>query len=857
MAAESNVRSRSLLQAPLPYGRVVLLLTAFSAAAPRAGRAAGTEPEFAVPLPEAVSVRVDARGVIEPVNRRVLGVCAIYQPFDDAFTALWKGGFNGGSVRIWANTRFFKGGKEDLEVCENAWMTASRFARTMGFAERIAFCPFTHIGRKAQYTSEAKNNLDPRHQPAALAAYLRWLNKTPHPGAPDGFGVTGWEVWNEPQFPASGAWGPEDYARYVLDCAAAVHRVVPTVEMGASLHEADRDWNRRMLGIIAARTPDAIAFAVSHPYDFSWIQARRRMGDYYARVSGAEVLRVERIRPKIEDIFALGHGRWRLVCSEWNTHPPGYGKPYNVSTDIATAVHIAAMFGVFWDEHVDSAQFFQLYGRGAEGHFSLVRRTPQGPVFNPTGEVFRLYTEWFRGERLAAEVTCPSWPYPGHANVRVPMLFSQAARDGGNERLVVMIGNRHRDRTVPVTVAVTHFVPRTRHAQLRCVTADAPDSCAPRVIERRVLLPPGPDPTLRLEVPAHSVTALILPGVAPPTEDELFSQRLRFIREWRVGRVLDPTDAPDHGLGAPLPPAAVRPMQALTADSTGFVNLGSLLAASGRAAALREGFQARALTWVFSPVLRRVGVSLGLDYWGTVRVNGELVLDVRETKGPPQADRYRGRARLDAGWNLLAVRVASGSKGFGFWPAIERTGDLRFRAADSAPVWPRTWRICADRGADVNSWKGRRDRSNPDRPVLQISPKRPNLRRAYVRWPRIALPPGANSAGVRARIILTKAYHRGKGRVWVRPVLGEWDPQTLTFATQPELGTPLPQRADATAETWVFQGPEIDALVRNWIARPGANFGIAVESDIEYYAAFAADDDPLRAPRLELRLPGE
>ncbi|NOY79947.1 MAG: DNRLRE domain-containing protein [Kiritimatiellaeota bacterium] len=856
MVAESNVRPEAVFRTlQTTRGMAVLLLGALSAAALRAGTADPTE--FTVPQSGAASMRVDARAVIEPVNRRVLGVCAIYPPFDSAFTALWKGCFDGSSIRIWANTRFFDGGKKDLEVCENAWETASAFARVMGFVERIAFCPFTRIGRKAHYTSEAKNNLDPRHRPSALAAYIRWLNETPHPGAPEGFGVTGWEVWNEPQFPASGAWDADDYARYVLDCAAAVRRVAPSVEIGASLHEADRNWNRRMLGAVAARAPNAISFVVSHPYDFSWIQARRRMGDYYARVSGAEVLRLERIRPKVEDVFALGHGRWRLVCSEWNTHPPGYTKPYNVSTDIATAVHIAAMFGVFWDEHVDSAQFFQLYGRGAEGHFSLVRRTSKGPVLNPTGAVFRLYTRLFRGDRLAAEVTCPSWPYPGRENVRVPMLFGQAARDGDKERLVLMIGNRHRDRAAAVSVTVTHFAPRVRYAQLRCVTADAPNSDKPRLIERRVLLPPGPDPSFRLEVPAHSVSALTLGGIVPPTEDELFSQRLCFIQEWRVSRVLDPGDAPDHGLGMPLPKTAEQPVQTLTADSTGFVNLGSLLAASGRAAALREGFQARALTWIFSPVARTVGVSLGLDYWGTVRVNGELVLDVREAKGPPRADQYRGKARLNAGWTQLAVRVASGSKGFGFWPAVEQTGDLRFQAADSAPPWPRAWWICADRGADVNSWKGQRDRANPDRPVLQVSPKRPNLRRAYVRWPRIALPPGANSADIQARIILTSAYRRGKGRVWLRPVRAKWDPRTLTFSTQPKLGPPLPRRVDAADRTWVFQGPEIDALVRNWIAHGEANFGIAVESDIEFYAAFASDDDPLRAPRLELRLPEE
>jgi len=814
--------------------------------------AAGVPFADSVPAPDAVEIRVNARNVLEPVNRRVFGVCAIFQPFDDAFRKIWAGCFDGASVRIWANTRFFAGGPEDLAVCESAWVNVLQFVRSGRFAERFAFCPFTNIGRKARYVSEKDNNLDGRHQPSALAAYIRWLNKAAHPGFPKGFGVTGWEVWNEPQFPANGAWAADDYARYVLDCAEAVRRVDPGIEIGASLHEGDHAWNRRMLGVIAAVDPAAIDFAVSHPYDFYWIRSRRIMGDYYARVSGAEVLRTEKIRPHVQDLFAIGHGRWRLVCSEWNTHPPGYEKPYHVSTDIAVALHVAAMFGVFWEEHVDSAQFFQLYGRGAEGHFSLVRRTGNGPVLNPTGEVFRLYSRWFRGQRLAVGVKTPDWGYPGRPGVRVPAVFSQAAVDAKSARLVVMIGNRHRDRNADVLLAVTQFVPRAFTADWYCVTVDAPDSCTARVVRRSIAVSPGPDPRVSLRLPPHSVSALVFTGVTPPSECELFSQRLRFVREWAVGRVLDPVEAPDHGLAASLPADVTTPRQKVTADSTGFVNLALLLEASGKAAALREGFQAVATTWVFSPVERTVGVSLGLDYWGIVEVGGASVLEVKHPEGPPQADRYRGRMHLRPGWNLLKVRVASGSKGFGFRLALEETGDLLTDAGFARPPWPRTWRVCAGRGADVNSWKGRRNRANPDRDVLEVSPQKPNLRRAYVAWPPLALPPGADLQHVKAEIRLQRAYSKGEGRVWVRPVLEGWDPDTLTFERQPRLGAPLPQRVPVENEIWTFAGGDVDRLVRSWIERPQAVFGIAVESDVKGYAAFWSDDAPRKAPRLLL-----
>jgi len=285
------------------------------------------------------------------------------------------------------------------------------------------------------------------------------------------------------------------------------------------------------------------------------------------------------------------------------------------------------------------------------------------------------------------------------------------------------------------------------------------------------------------------------------------------------------------------------------------VNLASVLAASGRAAALREGFRGRARTWVFSPVARTVRLSLGLDYRRALRLNGQMVLDVQSPRGPPRVDRYRAKAALRAGWNRLSVHVASGSRGFGFWLAVEETGDLLFRAVDAAPAWPREWCVCADRGADVNSWKGARDRANPDRPVLEISPRRPNLRRAYVHWPVPVFPPGIGPEEVTARIVLIRAYSRGDGKVWVWPVLSAWAPRSLSFAHQPNLGPPLPAKADVDAPEWAFAGPEVDAMVRAWVR--GAEqeaFGVAVESDVEKYAAFYSDDTPQKAPRLCLEL---
>ena len=125
------------------------------------------------------------------------------------------------------------------------------------------------------------------------------------------------------------------------------------------------------------------------------------------------------------------------------------------------------------------------------------------------------------------------------------------------------------------------------------------------------------------------------------------------------------------------------------------------------------------------------------------------------------------------------------------------------------------------------------------------------MRRALVRWPTDLLPPDTDPETIRARFILTRAWHEGGGEVGLRPVLTAWDESETSFERQPALGKPLPVRTDVSASEWVFEGAAIDAMVRGWMAHPEANCGVAIESDIPGYAAFFSDDEE-RAPSLVL-----
>ncbi len=802
--------------------------------------------DIEVPAPDDVTISVDLREVVEPVNRRVMGICLMYPPFSERFMEETTPIFELSSGRVWVGSQLPSAG---------AGMDAFRYASTADMLEVNAFNPEDHINRPAQYQSPDNNNLPDKFQPDYVAARLKMFNSTAFPGLPNGAGITGWEIWNEPQFPQNGAWPAEDFARYAMDVSRAVRRAGLSVEIGVPLHEDDLDWNRRMLSKIAAEDPSAIQFVITHPYDFSWIRTRANLGEYYARISAAETLRVAKIDPKKELVDSMGNGRWRMVASEWNIHPEGYDPPYNVSTDIVTAIHIASMFGHFWDANIDSAQFFELY-RNKNGHFHLFYEDAGELHTNASGKVFQLYGTYFRGDRINTAIDSPSFQIVSHRqDIDVPVVFGQSAYDKENGRLVMVLANRHRDYEAISSVKVTNFRPNSSVFTWLTLTADEFDLTYPEIDKTEEPLPPGSDPEFNIELPPHSVSLLIIEGEIPLSEAELFDGRQQFIYDWTVGGIMDPVKnvSSPQALGQKPSAQETRFSSQVSADSTGFVNLAGLLAMSGRGHNLREGFIGTARCWLFSPVKRELQISAGFDYWGQVTVNGQSVLNVTQRRGVVMPDTHRGKITLKPGWNEVRVRTASGSTGMGFWFAVEKTGDLIETTDPSvAGKWPHQFVVSPSQAAGVNAWEQRREVPQPGSEKIELSGNNYS-RRGFVAWNDIQSPQGKRLKN--AEIILTPAYQKGgdDSLIKLAPVNQAWDEETLSYVRQPERGAFLSSTGKiANTKAWSFSSNDLTALVQRWIESPGTNHGVCVLSDVPGYAAFYSEDSPHNAPRLIL-----
>jgi len=94
------------------------------------------------------------------------------------------------------------------------------------------------------------------------------------------------------------------------------------------------------------------------------------------------------------------------------------------------------------------------------------------------------------------------------------------------------------------------------------------------------------------------------------------------------------------------------------------------------------------VTHIFSSAARTATLAVSADYWLVFRVNGAAVVDQSASARPGNAPRpgeLRLRVPLQAGWNRLEARVASGSGGFGFWCQISDPGDLRVSPTLTAP----------------------------------------------------------------------------------------------------------------------------------------------------------------------------
>lgn len=814
----------------------------------------------------------DLRQSAEPVNRRVLGLCLIAPPFDDETIALAKPILQDASVRVWLH-----------QIFDAKYMgEVMRLVKETGPAEVIGFSPLCSMPNiVARYESESEHNLPLKQQlPATHELFAKVLNATPHPDFPKGYGFTGYEVWNEPQFPANGAWPAADFARYTLDVSRRVRTVAPGIDVGVCLRW-DREWpgwNERMLTVLAQREPAAASFAVEHPYDFFWIGASKTLGSYYARSAGMQLHR-EGLVQELQLLQRLGHGRWRLALTEWNTHPQGYGPPTHIGRDLAAALNLAGAVQMYWELGVDSAHFFQLHGRerqdGGAPHFALLWHDREGKLHrNPTYEALRLIGEAGWGMRLQGQVQSPTFAYPRKQGepVAVPLVAGTAIFDAKAGQLRLLLLNRHAEAAIPVALDLANFQPSGDSGRLTTLSGATPEAEEPLLSGDQ----PVPLAAKSVTLPPHSFSVLTIAGICPETEQERVDRLLHLIREWNVCGIFAPDSTAQRGLDTPLPCAPDRvdlkaaypgfdQSQALwtrlRANDSGFVDGFAPHRVLGLDKAVREHLQALAVSYVWSPEARPAVFSLGLDYWGRLEVNGERVLDVQQHSGGPVPDTHRGKATLKQGWNQVVVRVASGSGGMGFWCGLENPGDLRFSSdLPAAGAEPPAVGVTAAAASGeitlrpvaatfVSAWKDHLDQSFAQQPALEIAGPAAVRRLSYLRFDLSGLPAGARLESAALR--LTAAYAKEAGQVRLAPVQTAWD-EKCTWNSRPRTGPVLAAKADVATPVWTFAGDDLRNLAQGWLADPAVNHGLAVSLVGQGFAGISKGSGA-RAPSLVLR----
>ncbi|MCY3021333.1 MAG: hypothetical protein NTW87_20150 [Planctomycetota bacterium] len=85
-----------------------------------------------------------------------------------------------------------------------------------------------------------------------------------------------------------------------------------------------------------------------------------------------------------------------------------------------------------------------------------------------------------------------------------------------------------------------------------------------------------------------------------------------------------------------------------------------------------EGSVAYVTRGIRADKARTATLRFGIDYWAKVWVNGTVVYRMDHGHGAPMPNRHCVRVPLNAGENVITLKLVSGSRGFGFWANLSR-----------------------------------------------------------------------------------------------------------------------------------------------------------------------------------------
>ncbi|MDR1284357.1 MAG: hypothetical protein LBK99_26620 [Opitutaceae bacterium] len=118
------------------------------------------------------------------------------------------------------------------------------------------------------------------------------------------------------------------------------------------------------------------------------------------------------------------------------------------------------------------------------------------------------------------------------------------------------------------------------------------------------------------------------------------------------------------------------------ARKDGFVDLAEALGGA------KHGHVAYATRAIDSDRDQTVTLLLGVDYWIQVWVNGRSMLKVDDAHGTPVPNAFKVKVPLKKGKNIITLKIASGTNGFGFWCQLQADNDAPAAAVPGQDAVP-------------------------------------------------------------------------------------------------------------------------------------------------------------------------
>ncbi len=357
--------------------------------------------------------------------------------------------------------------------------------------------------------------------PEEAADWLAYCNKRPE--SPKKVTLVG--IGNEVYGPwETGRCSGEEYGRHFLRYAEAIRKVDPEVKLLAV--GAPKMFAGFTEGMLKAAGPtmDYVSAHSFYPPIPGTRKLRNDEADYWAVVTAPYAL-IRNVDDVLEAIDAvLGPGSpVRLSFDEWNLWCD-WDDCYATNYDLRAGLFFAGTFHRIHERvpRLEIAMIAQLVNM-----LGLIQ-TNESSLFLTAGYlVNRLYAEETRPVCLESDVDGETFDSPGWRDVPdsvralindrlsgIPYLDASATASEDGGELAVSLINRYLDQPLEVSIAVEGSTQAPSSGRLRTLAADSPFAHNDFDHPRRLAIQQTPvstgDGPLRLELPPHSVSVLVL-----------------------------------------------------------------------------------------------------------------------------------------------------------------------------------------------------------------------------------------------------------------------------------------------------------------------------------------------------------